>query len=233
MANTLFKESRITGEPGTAGSPEIPARPGSPGYWTTITDSSGAARQAALNLLNAQRQAGLITDGEYVAALATLPPQTTTTRVFVPGTAGSPATPGIPATESTLVTDLNIGWNAGARSIQEEKGPFDVEFTFSQGTVAAKAGINNTQDLAADIHEILWGFNFAEGLVSVWEINEQGVGESIGTTPSAVSDGAVFKISRDGTGEITYYIDAALVHTSTRLCFGTAFLEGILYSADG
>ena len=231
MANTLFKKSTITGSPGDPGVPGTPGRPATDGYWTSVTDSSGAARATEFFLLNSSYQVGLITDQEYIDGLANLPPQTITTQVFVPGTSAIAPTPGTPGTESTLVTNLNVGWNAGARSIQEEKGPFDVEFAFSHETLAAAAGINNRLDLAADINELRWAFKFEQGIVNVWEINEQGAGEIV-DTPAPVADGAVFRISRDGAGIITYYIDAALVHTSTRLCFGTAFLEGIIYSAD-
>lgn len=227
MANTLFKLSTITGEPGTAGSPSIPGRPGSPGYWTTETDSSGFARQAALSLLNASRQGGLITDEEYVAALANLPPEEPKIRVFIPGTAEVPGTPGTPGTESTLVTDLNIGWNAGARSIQSESGPFAVEFTFSQETPAARAGINNGQDQGAVTTELGWAFSFELGAVRVFERDA-----FIVIAPATVSAGAVFKIERDGAGVITYYIDDVLVYTSLKLCFGTAFLDGLIYIAD-
>jgi len=228
MPNTLFKKAIVSGEPGTAGTPAIPGRPAVPARWEKIVDSSGAARQSALNLLTAQLSSGFITQEQYVASLDNLPPQTITTLVFVPGTPEVPPVPGTPGTESTLVTDLNIGWNSGARSVQEEKAGCEVEFTFSQDTVGAAAGFNNKADEAATIEEIGWGFQFLAGDVRVVE-----AGTFISITPSSVSEGAVFKIIRDADGVVTYFIDAALVYTSLKKAHGTIFLDGVIYSADG
>jgi len=228
MPNTLFKKAIVSGEPGTAGTPAIPGRPAVPARWEKIVDSSGAARQSALNLLTAQLSSGFITQEQYVASLDNLPPQTITTLVFVPGTPEVPPVPGTPGTESTLVTALNIGWNAGARSIQEEKAGCEVSFTFSQETAGAVAGFNNLSDESANLNEIGWGFQFLAGNVRVIESNI-----FIPITPSSVSEGAVFKIVRDGDGVVTYHIDAALVYTSTKRSVGTVFLDAVIYSADG
>jgi hypothetical protein len=138
-----------------------------------------------------------------------------------------PPTEGIPPTQQQILTNVNAGWNAGARSVAASDGTFVTRFTVSAQSAGCIAGINNGTDAAQHPMEIGWGFYVSKGVARVFER-----GNYIAISPTFVTGTEIFEVRRDESNTVKYYVDGTLVYTSLAACTGTVFFDATLYAAD-
>lgn len=142
-----------------------------------------------------------------------------TTTIFHPAVASVAPVAAIPPTYST---DYHLGWNSGARSIEELTGDGTAKWSVAASTIGAVVGLN-TLDTGVSFAEIQHGFFFNHGFASVMEL---GAGK---TAPVAYASNDVFAVVRSGS-IVRYYKNDVLIHTSAVPSYGTVFLDASLYS---
>lgn len=125
---------------------------------------------------------------------------------------------------SQTIIDLNLGWNAGARSVRFLSGPGKVEFKVPQGVVGAVVGINDA-GVDAGYTNIENAWYFSSGIARIYE-----GGVDTFYTGSYIT-GDVFGIKRIN-GIVSYWKNDALVHTSVSLNTADVFLDASLYAGD-
>jgi hypothetical protein len=162
---------------------------------------------------------------EYLKAVP--PVVETATQTWVPPVEAVPPTEGIPPTQQQILTNVNAGWNAGARSVSASDGTFVTRFTVSAQSAGCIAGINNGADVSQHPMEIGWGFYVSKGVARVFER-----GNYIAISPTFVTGTEIFEVRRDESNTVKYYVDGTLVYTSLTACTGTVFFDVTLYAAD-
>lgn len=139
-----------------------------------------------------------------------------------------PATPGqkyIPSSPAGV--GYNLGWNSGARSLNAIEGDGQATFHAGASNVGAICGLNGFESpLNYTGVTIRFGWYLARGTAKVIE------GGQVKTGTYPYDNTTVFKIKRAG-GVVTYWVDDALVHTTTS---GNSteplWLQAALYSGD-
>jgi hypothetical protein len=124
------------------------------------------------------------------------------------------------------VADLNLGWNAGARSLKVCFGDCQLRFSAPASNAGLCIGFN-TSDRDAGFREIRYAFflqNTTSGpKVFVYESGAQvHAGETYETTD-------IFTIRRNGT-QVTYYQNDTLLYTSATPITGGLFVDSSLYA---
>lgn len=216
MSNSLTKNpspsySAYSGSPGT---------PFSPGYTTTSTVTSTTYIPIYSNTPQPgySPTTGANAPAPYVAFI----PVTSTTTVTTTVPATQATAPTAPAPTNDLST-YNLGWNAGARSINTIAGDGYAQFsatTGTQGGVVGLAGLNPTYAYT----EVQYGFYFHAGTFTVME------GGTQRTAPAVFAATDVFTVLRTGT-LVRYYQNSLLVYTSAVPSYGTLAVESTLYAA--
>ena len=152
--------------------------------------------------------------------VAAVPDRTVTQRVWVPYAAARvavPEVPGTPGRPASTTTDLRLGWNAGAVSIQTHDGNFTFSLSVNPSAVGIVAGLNH-QNLGSGYVEIGYGFYFTSGKALVYE---NGVAKNFAVTFTAWDE---FKITRV-SGVVTYHKNGTLLYTSTVPSSGVLFAD--------
>jgi hypothetical protein len=226
--STLIKETYFTFDPG---SPYVPGSPGTPysperliwepqvvcglepnvpGHWEYIISGYSSTRI-------------FVPDAPYpgVGVYISWVCRTELVPVHVLATAYVPPTPAIPGVASSLITDYNLGWNAGARSIEFFRNDGFVEFTVPGSTVGACVGLSTTDDSATYV-DIDHAFYVARDVARIYE-------RGIERLYIGASAGVVYRIQR-AAGVVTYYVDDVLVYTSALTTTLPAFLDASMYA---
>lgn len=218
MSNTLTKDLGVTTTPGTPGSPGSPGSPPTPGFYsyTTTTTPTYTYQMIPLPLEYGE------TVVQYQMTAITGPPVTVTTSTWNPPTPGTPPVAAIAGTASTTVTEFNLGWNGGARSIASLTADGTATFSVRIGMIGGVVGLDSgaVEFSYAGAEHALY---FRNGLVSVLESGTQRTGGVAFVTAD------VFRIERSGS-LVRYYQNNTLLYTSTTPSYGTQYLEASLYS---
>lgn len=213
MSNTLTKQASETiltpAVPGDPGRPPAPAR--------CVTTSTTTMAYPVYYVVS--DGSGTVPKGVIQEIRGSSYPVTETKTVCYPADPGVPPTPYIPA---NISTQMNLGWNGGARSLEALVADGGAKFSVPVGVVGAVVGLNNgaTDFSYGDADHALY---FRRGLVSVIE---SGVAAS-GAIPYVTAD--VFRIERSGS-TVRYYQNTTLIYTSAVPSYGVQFLESSLYS---
>lgn len=227
MSNALFKNATYTYIPG---SPGVAASPGSP---ATVPYTTYEVQ----NICKYQQIGGIPATGSVLGSSATVYGGNTyvyvctsvTVPVYHPGGPAVAPTAGANAVPDQTLTDFNLGWNSGARSIKYISGDGSATFQAPGDVLGVVAGLGATLnasgvDVDPDFKTIDFGFYLTRRIARVYELGVAKI--SLG----AYTDASVFKIQRR-FGVVTYYIDGALVYTSATASAGDTFLDAALYSA--
>lgn len=144
--------------------------------------------------------------------------EVTSTRIIHhPAVAGNPGSPAIPA--ETLVLD-NVGWNAGAISVDSISGNGQFKFSVDLSSAGVVTGLNDGNE-GANYPEINYGIYCLSGK---FQVIEYGV---VKTTAELFEDGDVFAVVRMGKF-VRYFRNTTLLYSSTVHSFGTLFSDASL-----
>ena len=225
---TLSKRATITVIPGSPGVPSQPGRPYQPGRWETTQVSNAGYVHGMRQWLYDEFRAGRMTSYDFNNRFNALPAiEQATYQKYIEPVEAVPPTEGIPPTQQQILTNVNAGWNAGARSVVASDGTFVTRFTVSAQSAGCIAGINNGTDVSQHPMEIGWGFYVSKGVARVFER-----GTYIAISPTFVTGTEIFEVRRDESNTVKYYVDSTLVYTSLTTCTGTVFFDVTLYAAD-
>lgn len=207
MSNVLTKDLEISvispaiqGDPGT---------PPAPAYCVTITSSSAPILTKYV----------IDENGDLQAIGYSGPSVPSTSTICYPATDGTPPTPGVPP---NVFTQFNLGWNAGARSIDSLAADGAATFSVANAVVGVVVGL----------HAGVAGFTFSEAAHALYfhagtvSVLESGVVKSA-SVPYTVAD--VFRIERVAS-VVRYFKGTALIHTSAVPSYGAQYLESSMYS---
>lgn len=125
--------------------------------------------------------------------------------VEYPAQPAIPPTPAVPPTPAQYKTDLQLGWNARAHSINamQDSGVFRFKFTAkTQGTVCGLT----PRPLNSGYADLLWAFFAAQGVLKIYE-----AGQEVQTVGSYT--GQMLSITRRA-GMIEYRVGSDLVRTT-------------------
>jgi hypothetical protein len=133
-----------------------------------------------------------------------------------------PPTPGIDAVAAQIITDYNLGWNAGARSRAFIGTHGRMQFSVPYNVIGAVVGMND-EDVDAGYISMEHALYFAGGIQRIFE---DGVPVFYGG-PFATSDDFVI---RRINGVISYYKNDVLQYVSQKPSSGYVFMDTSLYS---
>lgn len=212
MANQLTKiVNLVMISPGRPGDPGDPGEPPVPGKCTTTTYNRPIWGMV-------DRNPGL--NGDQV--LAVVGYETVTETTCTSGSPGRPARPPQDAVAPTFKELLNIGWEAGAISVEQLVADGALTFQISAGTIGAVVGLNE-RNVGTGYAEIDFAWYVHGGYAAVME----GGVEVSASYP--VTGASVFRVQRRGD-TVSYWIDSTLIYTSTSASYGTLFADASLYS---
>jgi hypothetical protein len=226
MANALIKEKQYV--PAVTGRPYRPGRP-------------------AYTAIERRKVCGYVQEKSPGKYKPIRNPQTgQTTLIWIPDEAGQPIWkmvykcrleetkvdyPAVPA-QSAIASapahfDYNLGWSAGARSRHSVMGDARATFQARASIVGAICGLNGHEDpVNHNGASIKFGFYFTRGSAKVMEFG------AFKSASFPYDDDSVFRIDREG-GQVTYWIDDELRHTSSvGDSTGDLWLQASLYSGD-
>jgi hypothetical protein len=227
--NRLEKDSDFSSDPGAPGRPETPGTPARPGYWayedTVVCGlfSSGVEYQFTEPTgFDEEPQVIPVSTSPGGIGVTRYECRTLRKRVWHPPVAEVVADPGDAGTNPRTVYDYNLGWNAGARSIDFIVGDGYAQFSADESIVGAVAGLAsfNSNSGYGDI-EHAW--MVVSGIARIYESG------ALVHSYGGYNDGDVFKILRLA-GVVTYYVNDVLVYTSTQESEGALYLDASLYS---
>lgn len=214
MSNTLYKSILSTYIPGSPGIPSDPGQQYQPAgyYWET---QSVCAWKAVTTYTGAS--SGLISITEYVYACENK--RVSVYREEQPYRAPSPAVAPVP---SQFISDYQLGWDGGARSILSLAGDGYASFVVPHSNAGSFVGLNDA-DLSAGYMELDYAIYAHRGIAEVYEngVAKHYIGQ--------YAEGAVFKIRRR-RGVVTYLVDDAVQYTSLTPSTGTIFMDVSIYT---
>ena len=215
MTNRLYKAAITSYVPGTPYIPSTPGRPARPArtvYETRRVCSWGRVTSDAASDEGLAQGTGYSCRDERVA-------------IKYPAEEAVPAQPGQAYTPAQILTDLNVGWTGGARSIPALAlaGDGYIAFTIPRTATGVFVGLNDS-DNGAEYLEIDYAIYVANGVIRVFE---RGVEKAYLGTLGAFDS---FKIRRR-RGTVTYLKNDVVVYTSSTLSQGVMFMDTSLYTA--
>ena len=252
MNNQLIKSHKIKYTPATAGRPADPGRPYSPGGYVQQQSSNFEWMEwnAFLNRFNLSANFDGSTAGSIGAPRFKISHffykrvsrnlgngvwmpageekwvsfwAYSYKTVWQPEQQAIPPSPAVPASAAQTLYDFNIGWNAGARSIDAIEGLGEFEFKVSHGVAGAVVGITG-KDPDTGIKSIPHAVYF-NGPIA-YAMTYGVAGKLLGGNQSDT----VWKLKRSVDGEVTILRNNVEVHAFAEKSFGTVFLDTSLYS---
>lgn len=221
---TLYKRKFISDfVPGRPGSPASAGTPPTPGYWETRTSEVCVLYAGdpvkAISLLSSLTGRPVAAGETYIVGgkLCT----TVTTSVYVPGSAGTPPTPGIPAVPGQIVYDFQLGWNARARSIPTMTYGGSFAAVVKPDAVGAMLGLT-AQSADRGYADMPNAFYVRKGTVSIYEFGAEV--QSVGSYP-----GATLKIRRYAD-KIQYLVNGSKVREVDATVTAPIWMSAGLYS---
>jgi len=228
MANRLLKLARYEYLPAVQ---EVIARPA---YCVTTTTRKAVTTyttpttvRRSLNTIDINTgigAGGIATLNENGTYTVTSPAVPITSYQDVRETVCYPETIGVEGRDAIVVSDSQVGWNAGAASIGQYTGDLFAAFEFNPDGAGMLCGLTPAGSTIAEYNAIRYGLRLSGDTVVVVENGAILVDSGVTYTPS-VSVG----IHRVG-GVVTYRV-GAWRYTSSRTSVGTLALSACLYSA--
>lgn len=245
MSNKLLKSKTTSYSPGNPGYPAFGGSPYVPAHCvggvTAYIPVLSPPQMTFVSLVGSSNVGVLLPPGgvwvydSFGAATGYMAPvpgsQTITYQAtFIPGTVcypEQPAQPPIPAlspTASQVFTDLQMGWNAGARAIRFLPGSGRVEFKAPVSSLGVVSGLNDS-DNGTSYVEIEHGWYISKGKAKVLENGVQVFDYG------AFSDGDLFAVERTFSA-VNYLVNGNAEYSSTALFSGQATFDASLYLGD-
>lgn len=141
-----------------------------------------------------------------------------------------PEIPDIPGTPSRTEVRDDLGWNAGANSIESAVGDFELNFNeVPPGNIGAVIGFVRSRDLPVYDHtRVTHGFYFTvtPGGQSIFYVIESG---QTMAGPFPVVDAATYRVQRVN-GSVFFYRNGAVIHNSNRSSDGEVVIGASLYA---
>jgi len=213
---TLKKRISTTYDPGSPGVAASPGRAARAAYTVAVvsyvTYPTGYWVQSDSKSVGASSYAFFQTGTKTVQV---------TTYVTYPATEAVAPTAGVAATPAQFVSDYNIGWNAGARSVGSIAADGRLEFKPSASARGIVVGLDKT-DSGTTVAEIDFGLYVTEGK---FKVIEKGIDK---TSYAGFASGDVLSVQRRGTA-ISYYRNEALVYASETASTGELIADCSLY----
>lgn len=230
----LKKTTRVSYTPGSAGIPGSPGVPPSPAYsyirsravctdtvvgWQcqTFPNDSAAAGASPITIC---ASAG---SGILGSSSATIKQECKTVEetVRIPATSGTAPTSGVAPSPSQTATDLNLGWNAGARSVKTVTGDAIANFSVPVGVLGVIIGLKPGGHRIG-FSEIPHALYFAKDIYRVYELGILKFSGGLFATSDAFS-------IRRVAGVVSYIKNNVVVYTSAAPSTGAAVLSCTLY----
>lgn len=247
MAHTLVKDKKVVFKPGHSAVPAYPGQPWMPAYysteymrqcaWKPTTVFSGNAVGYGWVKIPADPVTGTKEHYEQVLVDAYGNPASgsvTTTYIQVCETkeyqvyhAEQPyiaPRSEVAATASETILDLNLGWNAGARSVGFLGGGGKADFKMLPSVIGAVVGLNDAGVDAGYIN-IEHAWYFSHGIARIFELGAA----VFYSGPYVLGD--KFTVKRVN-GRAKYYKNDVLEYESVALISTAMFLDASLYAGD-
>lgn len=214
MSNRLYKSVATTYVPGSPGISSDPGQPYQPDgyYWETQT----VCRWREVTTLTGQTS-GAVSVTEWVYSC-----EKESIRVYRDEQPYEPPTAPTAPTASQFITDYQLGWNAGARSIAAIPGNGTASFVVPHSNSGAFVGLNDA-DLSPGYTELNYAVYAHRGIAEVYENGEM----KYYVGPYA--EGAVFKIRRRN-GVVSYLVNDVVVYTSATPSSAVLFMDASIYT---
>ena len=214
MSNQLSKNTVTSYLPGSPGVPGDPGRAAAPAGFTWVkTTVCGFEPPGPAGIAGIAANSGF--SFGYVCT-------DRLTQSFYPATPAVAPKPSTPATPAQTLTNYNLGWNSGARSIQVLDGNGFLSFTTPSGPVGAVVGFAADDPDGAYLG-ITHAFYITSTAVRVFESGVERF--YVGSRQS----GAAYKIARFA-GVVTYFVNGVAVYTSAVPSTGTVFMDTSFYA---
>ena len=226
MSNTLTKEVNQVWRPGTSAVPASPGQPYRAAYTSYETVYScryewpyGTRR--VQDATGAWVEVPVIPEGVqsvqqvYVCSSKSVP-------VFHPEQPYVAPTPGVAGTAAQLISDYNLGWTGGARSVRSLAGDGRISWKVGSAATGVVVGFNDA-DLTTEYAECEHAIYCARGIYRVYESG------AMRPATGGYAAGDVFTIRRR-QGVVTYWKNASLIYTSEVRSTGTVFMDASLYT---
>lgn len=233
MTNSLTRivAAPVLIRPGTPGTPGTPPHPASAAYTVTSTHTGWVYGSVSAPLpVGPTIPAGavflkaflFIVDGVDILELLYKIKGLVTTTTYYPPVEASPGTPPIPGTPPVYSTAGTIGWNGGARSI-EDMDDGAASFYAGEGIIGAAAGLRSSTIEDYRFASVDFGFYLSGGIA---RIIERGVYKS---GPMAYATGVKFSVESVGD-TVRYFYNGALIQASEAALVGRSYLNASLYT---
>lgn len=205
ITNTVLLSPGIPGDPGDPGSPPVPGRCTTTTYnrpiWGEVLRNPGVNNETVLAVVGYE---------------------TVSETTCTPSDPGRPARPPRDAVAPVFETVMNLGWSAGAISVEQLEGDGALAFEVPESTVGAVIGLNDV-NVGTGFDEINYAWFVHGGYAAVMEFGVEVSAAQVITGASRL------RVQRRGA-EVTYWIDDTLVHTSATPSAGVMFADASLYS---
>lgn len=148
-----------------------------------------------------------------------------TTTKMVDKTVCYPAVASVAGRDASVSVDNQLGWNAGARSINAVSNDFKASFNVAAVPVGVLCGVGSELATIGSFNEIEHAFYADEGRIRIYESGKPVY--STGISPASLPD-----LSITRTGEtIRYQVNGETVYTSGKASRGNKVLLASLYCA--
>lgn len=139
-----------------------------------------------------------------------------------------PEIPAEPAHAAQVVNSPNLGWNAGANTIQVRDGNLRAAWSIDAPPVGVMVGLKHGRDFpnAPELIEHGLYLYTLNGQVFV-EVRERGVSRGV---PAAYTLGSLLEIRREA-GRVTYWRAGEQLYASSVRSTGPVLVNACLYSA--
>lgn len=138
-----------------------------------------------------------------------------------------PEQPEVAASPGYFTERPIVGWNAGANSVAQLDGDFHL-VTDIPAVVGVVMGLKTSRARQTQTSLIEHGYAFGGGATApLYKVVERGADKTMFTARSL---SALFEIRRVA-GVVYYYVDSALVYTSTERSYGPKIVNVCLYSS--
>lgn len=210
--STLTKPSRISVTPGSPAVPGSPGQPSSPGYYTYETYTVKTPHYGWVDVGGGELRYQIIGYITETVQVSTWNPP----KPYIPPT---PAT----AAQPPIITELNVGWDAGADTSVRSTGDVSFSFRIPASSVGVAVGLA-TASPNGDYRKIIHGVYASRGTLSVIE------GGVINLLRIPYQSSDAIGVARAG-GTVTYSVGGREFRSVSSLASGNVFGAAALYMA--
>lgn len=221
---TLIKNSLVSFVAASPGQPGYPGRPARPAYTSIETHCTGPSNFWVPVYSGRVPGVGHVGSGSGVLigyVIRTFPGGCLDVTVYHPAQPALPPIPAVPATLGAVLIDNQIGWNAGAYSIDALDGDVLTTFRIAACPGGIFIGFANSPTGIA-YQTIDYAFYFRRPIVDIWE---RGAWKWGVTNFTVADDFALVRIR----GTVLYAKNGALLYTSETPSVGPVQVDCSMY----